>query len=329
MNPTSRATARAHPNIALVKYWGKRDARLNLPAAGSLSVTLDTLETVTEVVFDADRSQDQFILNDREDRGRAARVSDCLDRLRALAGDQRRARVVSHNNFPTAAGLASSASGFAALVTAASAALGIKASPRALSIQARQGSGSAARSIFGGFVRMHAGATREGEDAFAEPVATATDWPLKVVVAVTSRDVKKHSSTDGMTRSAQTSPYYPAWVQTTAEDVEQGLAAVRARDFDALAAVSEYSCLKMHAVMLSSQPGLIYWNGTTLEGIHRIRTLRSEGHGVFFTVDAGPQLKAICLPESADRVAQALAEVAGVQDVLVTGLGGPAVQLSE
>ena len=323
----SCASARAHPNIALIKYWGKRDLDLNLPAAGSLSVTLDCLETVTEVCFDGHWPRDELILNDRPDPNRLHRVSRCLDRLRQRAGDTRRARITSHNNFPTAAGLASSASGFAALVVAGSAALGLSLSERELSIQARMGSGSAARSLFGGFVHMHSGSRPDGEDCFAEPLLNSEDWPLKVVVAITTRSAKKDSSTDGMLRSARSSPYYGAWVETTAADVEQARALVHERDFEALAELSEHSCLKMHAVMMSSQPGLLYWNGATMEGMHRVRELRSAGHGAFFTVDAGPQLKVVCLPEAVAPVSDALRDVPGIQDLLIAGLGGPARRL--
>ncbi|MEM9057455.1 MAG: diphosphomevalonate decarboxylase [Pseudomonadota bacterium] len=316
--------ASARPNIALVKYWGKREVALNLPAVPSLSITLDALETVTTVRFDASASQDRFTLNGRANDGAAARASAFVDLFRQLAGTAERVVIDSTNNFPTAAGLASSASGFAAMAVALDAALGLGLDARSLSRLARQGSGSAARSIFGGFVEMHAGRRADGEDAEAAPLATADDWPLEVVIALTSLAPKAVGSTDGMTHTAETSPYYAAWVDTAAADLEAGRAAVAARDFAALAQVSERSCLKMHAVAMAADPGLIYWNASTVDCLRCVRELRADGCPVFFTIDAGPQVKAVCPPDAADRVAAALAGVAGVRSVLRTGLGGGA-----
>lgn len=319
------AVAQAQPNIALVKYWGKRDAVLNLPAVGSLSVTLDSLWTRTRVQFDPALSDDEFSLNGAANAAQRARVSACLDLLRARAGVRWAARVDSHNNFPTGAGLASSASGFAALVVAASRALNLELAGRDLSIIARQGSGSAARSIFGGFVEMAKGERADGADAFARPLLAAAEWPLTVVIAVTSQQVKSTGSTDGMELSRRTSPFYGEWLATSPADLDAARQAIATHDFAALAAVSEHSCLKMHALMLAAQPGLMYWRGATLECLHRVRALRErEGLATFFTVDAGPQVKAICLPQDAERVAAALAEVAGVQAILTTPLGAGA-----
>ncbi len=297
-SPT-RATAVAHPNIALVKYWGKRDAALNLPAVPSLSVTLDALRTRTTVRFDPRLDADRLLLNGRTADDERARVSATLDLLRSRAGVASRAEVISDNDFPTAAGLASSASGFAALVVAADAALGLGLDRQTLSMLARQGSGSAARSLFGGYVQMNAGERGDGSDAYAEPVADADALPLAVVIAVTSTAAKPVGSTDGMTRTARTSPYWGAWVDTTPEDLAQARAAIDASDFDALARVAEHSCLKMHALAMSADPGLVYWNGATVQCLHEVRALRQAGVPVFFTIDAGPQLKALCAPDSA------------------------------
>jgi len=316
-----QATARARANIALVKYWGKADARLKIPAVGSISITLDRLWSDTEVRFDAALAADELELDGRSRPEQLARVSACLDLLRERAGVGTRARVVSRNNFPTGAGLASSASGFAALVGAAAAALGLELSPRELSIYARRGSGSAARSVFGGYVEMHAGREADGSDSYAEPLLAAEDWPLEVVIAIAARGEKDVGSGEGMARSEQSSPYYPAWVAAQPEDLARARAAIAARDFESLAEVAEHSCLKMHAAALAARPPLIYWKGVTLDCIEAVRTLRAAGVPVFFTIDAGPQLKAVCLPEAGERVAAALAEVPGVLEVMTTGLG--------
>lgn len=316
-----KAAARARANIALVKYWGKADTALNVPAVGSISITLNDLHTDTEVEFDRSLRCDSLLLDGQPDRLALARVSTCLDSLRVRAGVTERARVVTRNNFPTGAGLASSASGFAALVAAAAAALDLRLSSRELSIFARRGSGSAARSIFGGYVEMHAGTCADGSDSFAEPLLDAAAWPMHVVVAITSRERKPTSSTQGMRSTAASSPFYAAWLATSAADIAAARSAIRARDFAALAATAEHSCLKMHALAMSAKPPLVYWNAATLACMNAVHDLARDGVGVFFTIDAGPQLKAVCAPASAATVAAALRGVPGVVDVLDTGLG--------
>jgi diphosphomevalonate decarboxylase len=318
------ARARAGANFALVKYWGKADDRLNVPAVGSISITLDALWTETTVELDAKLRADEFSLNGRSRPDEQSKVSACLDLLRTRAGIATRARITSRNNFPTAAGLASSASGFAALVTAGAGALGLEIPARERSIFARQGSGSAARSIFGGFVEMHAGIAADGLDSFAEPLLDAAAWPLEVVIAVTATGEKEVGSRSGMARSATSSPYYPAWVAGQPADLAIARAAIAAHDFDALAAVAEHNCLKMHAAAIAAQPAPVYWNGATVECLHAVRKLRVGGVPVFFTIDAGPQVKAVCAPGARPRVEAALREVPGVLDLLTSRLGAGA-----
>jgi diphosphomevalonate decarboxylase len=321
-----QARARARSNIALVKYWGKADDRLNTPAVGSISITLEALWSDTHIEFEAQLKADDFVLDGKRRPEQLKRVSACLDVLRDLAGIDTHARIESRNNFPTGAGLASSASGFAALVGAAASALDLGLSPRELSVVARRGSGSAARSVFGGYVEMYIAQSPDGTDSFAEPLLDADQWPLEVVVAITARGEKSVSSASGMMRSAQSSSYYPAWVATHAADLDAARRAIAERDFTALAQVSEASCLKMHAAAMAARPPLLYWNGATVECIECVRSLRFAGVPVFFTIDAGPQVKAVCTAEARPTVEAALAELPGVVDLLVTGLG-PGVEL--
>ncbi len=316
-----RAAARARTNIALVKYWGKADAALNTPAVGSISITLADLWSETRVCFDTGLATDTFELNGSSDPAQTERVVRFLDLARAAAGVSHKAQVTSHNNFPTGAGLASSASGFAALAAAVDQALGLGLAPRELSILARRGSGSAARSVFGGFVEMRRGTHPDGLDAFAEPLAAADHWPLSVVIAITARGPKDVGSTAGMQRSAATSPFYDQWVSTSDADLAAGRSAIAARDFAALAEVAEHSCLKMHAMAAATRPALVYFNGATMDCLNLVRELRSAGTPVFFTIDAGPQVKAVCLPEATAAVGAALGVVPGVKQVLTTGLG--------
>ncbi|MCF6225807.1 MAG: diphosphomevalonate decarboxylase [Xanthomonadales bacterium] len=318
-------TAIAHPNIALIKYWGKRDTARNLPATHSLSITLNTLETHTSVNFSAELSVDQVYLNKAlAGNTFSARVSACLNEFRKLAGIDKFASVHTNNNFPTAAGLASSASGFAALLTAANAAVESPLDLRQLAILARQASGSAGRSLFGGYVIQHCGQQNDGSDSYAEPLFPAKHWPLEVVIAITSEQEKTTGSTAGMLHTAATAPYWQAWVDRSAEDIHAATTAIQQRDFSALAEVAEASCLAMHALMQSARPGLLYWNAATVELIHKIRHLRASGLAVFFTIDAGPQVKAVCLPEAADKVEAALANVPGVLRTLRCSLGAGA-----
>jgi diphosphomevalonate decarboxylase len=322
--PNGTASARARANFALIKYWGKADARLNVPAVGSISITLDALWSDTDVALDPVMDADELVLDGQRRAEQLGKVSACLDLLRGRAGVRTRAQVVSANNFPTGAGLASSASGFAALVTAAARALDLDLTPREASIVARQGSGSAARSIFGGFVEMHAGTAADGSDSFAEPLLAADDWPLEVAIAVTAVGEKAVGSSRGMTRSAKSSPYYSAWVGTQGADLAAARAAIARRDFEALADVAEHNCLKMHAAAMGAVPPLLYWNGATVECLNAVRRMRASGVPVFFTIDAGPQLKAICLPDARAGVAAELRAIPGVLDVLGSRLGAGA-----
>ena len=324
---TQIGRARAGANIALIKYWGKRSgSSLNLPATGSLAVTLDDLQTTTEVSVCADFSTHEVRLNDEvvDD----PRLVAFLDHIRGLVGsDAPFARVISGNNFPTAAGLASSASGYAALTLAATQAYGLDLDANALSVLARMGSGSAPRSLWSGFSIMHRGERDDGLDAIAKPLLDADSWPLEVVIAITAHGPKSVSSRVGMKHTMATSPYYSAWVEHNEARLDDAAAAVLAKDFEKLADLSEASALQMHASAMAAEPGVLYWNSATMACLHAIRDARAQGQGVFFTVDAGPQVKAICLPGASSQVADALRGVSGVLDVHCTQLGAGAERL--
>ncbi|HEY7907118.1 MAG TPA: diphosphomevalonate decarboxylase [Wenzhouxiangella sp.] len=313
--------ARACANIALIKYWGKRsDGALNLPATSSLSLTLADLQTITEVGVSADLEAHQVVLNDAPVDD--LRVCAFLDHIRMLAGgDSPYASVLSSNNFPTAAGLASSASGFAALTLAATRAYGLDLSSDALSALARMGSGSAPRSLWGGFCVMHKGAREDGLDAVAAPLLEASQWPLEVVIAITEQGAKSVSSRQGMNHTMATSPYYGAWVSHNESQLEAAKQAVLSQDFERLADLSEASALQMHASAMAAEPGVLYWHAATVACLHAIRDLRAAGCGVFFTIDAGPQVKAICLPGASAPIVEALTSIPGVVGVRHSQLG--------
>lgn len=323
---TVKAKVEANANIALIKYWGKRDQTLNLPATGSLSLTLDALTTTTTVHFDSGLAADRIELNQQAATGVAAqRISNFLDLVHKHArpddGPRPPATVISENNFPTAAGLASSASGFAALTLAASRALNADIDNQQLSMLARRGSGSAARSIYGGIVEMAHGQREDGLDCIAHPLHAADFWDLRVLIAITHAGAKKISSTDGMQQTTDTSPFYPAWVAGAETDLSNARQAIAAKDFAALATVTEFSTLKMHASALAAQPGVLYWNAATVAAMHVIRDLRSAGTPVCFTMDAGPQVKAVCPAEAADTVSDALRQISGVSNIIHCRLG--------
>lgn len=314
------ATAIAHSNIALIKYWGKRPSvapSLNLPATGSLSLTLDRLWTETRL---EPAAADVFALDGVVQEGKpAARVWAQLDRLWAVGHDGQRptAAVHSTNHLPTAAGLASSASGFAALTVAAAHAYGLGLDRVSLSAHARMGSGSAARSLFGGFVRLDRGERDDGRDCVARPIEGADGWPLELVVVQTTRGPKAIGSTEGMEASRLTSPYYAPWVETSPADLDAAEAALRARDLPRLGELVEHSCFKMHACMLATRPPLLYWNAITLAVIERVWQARREGVLGYVTIDAGPHVKVLCEPAAANAIAERCRDVPGVEAIAI------------
>ena len=315
------AVAKAHPNIALVKYWGKRSEAEMLPDVGSISITVSGMLTTTKLAWDDPEAntdgRDVVIVNGESRPDEVGKVSAWLSRFREHNNISRFARVESINDFPTGAGLASSASGFAALAAAAFADAELSPTREELSRWARRGSVSAARSLHGGFVELF----REG-DSHATQILAEDEWPLDVHIAITSSLRKDVGSTSGMKTSAERCPYYGAWVESQEADLQTAREAIAAKDFEKLAVITEESCLKMHSVMMATPPGLIYWNAGTLEVVHRVRELRRQGVGVTYTIDAGPQVKVICEPQNSERVKDALNDLKGIERLIHAGLGG-------
>lgn len=319
-------TARACANIALVKYWGKRDALQNLPAAGSLSLTLAALVTETTVQFDEALADDELILDGAAaPPGETRRIAAFLDLVRAQAGIPIHARVTSRNEFPTASGLASSASGFAALAVAATRAAGLSPTARELSILARRGSGSAARSIFGGFVRMHAGAA--SEDAYAEPIAAHPGLAerVRVVIAVVGGGApKSHGSRDAMDHTAATSPLYRAWLELVPRDLADAAEALAGGDLERLGALTEANALAMHASAIAARPAIVYWRPATLAVLEKVRGLRGCGVAAWATMDAGPHVKVLTTADDASTIAMQLRDLDGVTAVTISAPGAGA-----
>ncbi len=317
------ATAAAHPNIAFIKYWGNRDDNLRLPVNPSISMNLDGLATETTVTWADELTADELTLNGTAQSGAAlARVTAQLDVLRERLGIATRAAVVSANNFPTGAGIASSAAAFAALTVAGAAAAGAELSERELTTLARRGSGSAARSVPGGFVVWHDGATHE--QSYAESFAPPDYWDLLDVIAVVSKAHKDVGSTAGH-RSAQTSDLQAARVAGAEHRLDASIRAIRERDFAAFAEVVEYDSNLMHAVMMTSRPPLFYWLPPTLTIMEAVRRWRErDGLQVCYTLDAGPNVHCICVRNDAAEVSSRLRAMSEVLDVLTAAPGGAA-----
>jgi diphosphomevalonate decarboxylase len=317
-----KATAVAHPNIAIVKYWGKRDARLILPHQSSLSVTVAPLSVRTTVEFRP--GADEVELNGQpaegNERDRVLRVLDAIRKGTTLGA----ARVVTRGDFPASAGLASSAAGFAALAVAARTAAGLDREPREESILARLGSGSACRSVQGGVCVWRRGRAGDGSDSYAEQLVEPKHWPdLRLVAAIVSREEKNVKSRDGMRSTVASSPYYAAWVEDAEREVARAEEHVRRRDLQGLGELAERNAWRMHAAALAADPPLCYLLPATLEVILRASEERSRGVPMWFTLDAGPN--PILLTDAAHEAAAVeIARASGAVEVIRCQPGGDA-----
>lgn len=318
-----KATAKAHTNIALIKYWGKRNEELILPTNSSLSLTLDGFYTTTTVDFQEGLSADEFLLNGKEITGEAyRRVTAFLDLIRKLAGkEQLYAKVSSENHVPTAAGFASSASGFAALAAAGAKAIGLSLSERDLSRLTRQGSGSSSRSVYGGFAQWEMGEKEDGSDSYAVPIATQDHWDIRMAGVVLTSTEKKISSRSGMKNTVETSPFYDGWLQTVHEDLADIKEAIKVKDFTRVGEIAEANCLKMHATSMAAKPPFMYWIDGTVLVMRKIWELREQGIPAYFTIDAGPNVKVLYLPEHESVIEETLRKLPGVTDVILSKPG--------
>ena len=319
-------TAFAHPNIAFIKYWGNRDDALRLPVNGSVSMNLAALRTKTSVTFRDDlKDGDVLTVNGQEVTGASlSRAAKFMDEVRRLSGEERFAEIVSENNFPMGAGIASSASAFAALALAGSAAAGLDLSERDCSRLARMGSGSACRSVPGGFCEWLYGSG--DADSVSVSIAPAEHWDLTDLIAVISGEHKKVGSSAGHGMAA-TSPYQSARVADAPARIEKCRTAILNKDFAALAEVSERDCLLMHAVMMTSTPPLLYWEPASIALVKGVKAWREEGIPCFCTLDAGPNVHILCPSEAADEIRSRVERVPGVKDILSSGPGGKAALL--
>jgi diphosphomevalonate decarboxylase len=317
-----KATAVANSNIAFVKYWGNADAALHLPANPSISMNLEGLTTTTTVVFRAGQETDEVMINGASATSQALqRVSVHLDRVRALVGSDLRARVISRNSFPSGAGLASSASAFAALTLAATAALGLALAEDELSVLARLASGSASRSIPPGFVEWAGDQSHEA--SFARSIVAPEHWALCDCIAIVSTAHKTVGSTEGHAL-APSSPLYHARVAGAVARFDACRSAILARDLTALGEATEAEAVMMHAVAMTSHPPVYYWTPATLQIMRAAVSWRAEGLPVYCSTDAGPNVHCLCEGVNAAEIARRLEALPNVQQVYIVSPGGGA-----
>lgn len=324
-----KATAIANANIALIKYWGKRNKDLILPFNNSISMTCDGLHSKTTVEFGY-FDQDTITINDEELKKDEKDIMGHIDRIRNMAGIKERAKIVSESNFPVAAGLASSASGLAALSLAASKAAGLSLNDKELSILSRLGSGSASRSICEGFAEWHKGRHDDGSDSFAECIAPKTHWPeFRMLACIVSEDKKPVGSRAGMAQTVATSPYYQGWLASVDDDLNAMRNGIKKKDFTTVGSVAEHNALKMHATMMTTKPSIIYWTPATMTVVHSVMRWREEGLESYFTMDAGPQVKVLCLEKDQKELERRLNELDAIFRTIVCKPGDGAKIVSD
>lgn len=309
-----KQTAVAPSNIAFVKYWGRKNEQLRLPTNGSISMNLSGLTTTTSVEFDSSLKDDEVTINNVKEEGVSKeKVSKHLDRIRGLAGIIDKARVVSENSFPRGTGLSSSASGFAALTLAATKASGLDVSEKELSILARQGSGSACRSIPDGFVEWFDGDT--SESSYAKSIFPADYWDIVDIVCVLTTDVKDVSTSDGQ-QGAATSPLFKTRQEIMKDKLFKTKRFIQEKDFHAFGELVEHEALEMHAIMMTQYPSLLYWNPATLMMMKTVMNLRDKGLPVYFTINTGQNIHLICEGENAEKVVGEIEKLGLVKQII-------------
>lgn len=305
-------TAIAPSNIAFIKYWGKKDEELRLPENGSISMNLSNLLTTTTVDFSDIYQKDTLIIDNKETND--PRVIKHLDRIRLLGKSNLRAKIVSINNFPSGTGLSSSASGFAALSLAGVKALGVDLSEKELSILARQGSGSSCRSIPDGITEWLDG--NVSEDSYAISLYKPDYWDLVDVVAVVSSEKKEVATSDGQ-KTAQTSPFYQVRLEKIKKKINLCKKYLAEKNFQKLGELIEQEALELHAIMLTSNPSLIYWTTGTLLIMKQVAKWREEGIGVYFTINTGQDIHLVCQKKDEEKVQNKLNELDFVKKIII------------
>ncbi|MBI4097504.1 MAG: diphosphomevalonate decarboxylase [Candidatus Levybacteria bacterium] len=309
-----KVSAKAPSNIAFVKYWGRKDEELRLPENGSVSMCLSGLETTTTVEFDEKFNQDQIIINGVEESLQDNRAVKHLDRIRKVANIATKAKVVTENNFPTGTGLSSSASGFAALTLAAASSAGLKLSEKELSILARQGSGSACRSIPDGFVEWLDGDT--SDTSYAVSIFPPEYFDIADVVVVVSTDKKFLATTEGQ-KTARTSPFFETRLSMIKDKINRVKKAIEDKNFSEFGELIEKEALEFHSILFSSKPPLFYWTPETVKVMKLVQALRIGGLECYFTINTGQDVHVICKKADAETVSKTLSEIPEVRNTII------------
>jgi len=323
-----KASAQAHSNTALIKYWGKKDEKLKIPMNNSISITCDALYTQTTVEFSKNFSTDSFYLNNKEENGKPAeRVINHLDMLRKIAGSKLNAKVVSVNNFPEASGLASSASGFAALTVAACSALGLEKNKKELSMLSRIGSGSSCRSMYGGYVEWIK--SDENKESYAVQLADENWFDIHDIALVFKKHKRKYNTTEAMKMSKETSPFYKTRLETLDESLVKVRKAIQDKDFKTIGQIAELDSLNMHAVAISSNPPLIFWRSETLAMMNFVEELRENGLAVYFTIDTGANMHLLTTPTDVEEIDTLLRKIPYIEKIITNKPGQGAFLLEQ
>jgi len=310
-----KSTAIAPSNIAFIKFFGKTNDELRLPANSSISMNLSAASTVTSVEFSSKYRQDNIeIVGERFSEKEKFRISGHIDRIRKLAKIKQFAKVVTQNSFPKSSGIASSASGFAAITLAATAALGLSLSEKELTILARLGSGSAARSIPDGFVQWTKG--DKSNNSYAYSLYPPNYWDIVDILAVLEDNPKSVSTTDAH-KLASSSPFYKQRIEGMDEKIEKLKYALKRRDFISFGKILEEEALNMHAIMLTTTPPLLYWIGNTIELILAVWQWRQKGLELYFTIDAGTNVHLICEGKNQQNVVSTLNSLKIVKSIII------------
>lgn len=310
--------ARGNGNVPLIQSWGMRESALNLPYTGSLSLTLDRLEATVRWRHCPAVRRDEIVIDGMPAAGATAgRLQSFIDLLRDGAARAGACAVTITTAAAGARGIGMTTAVFAALALAGSVALDRPRTPRLLSMLARRGTGSAARSMFGGWVEGVGGELGDGSDCYAEPLADADHWPLAALIAV----VDAPAASRGGAHDLKRSPFFPAWLQAHEDDLDAARAAIRARDLERLGAVIEPHALRARAVALATVPPIISWAPATVSVIACVHALRAAGRAAYFTVGAAPHVTVLCAPGDAAAVAASLVDIPGVTRVIRSGPG--------
>lgn len=316
-----KASAIAPSNIAFTKYWGKKDEKLRLPENGSISMCLSNLLTTTTVEFASKYEKDQITINGEAEDEEESRVINHLDRIRDLAKINLKAKVISNNNFPTATGLSSSSSGFAALTLATAKAVGLDLNEKELSILARQGSGSACRSIPSGFVEWADGSS--SQTSFAKTIFPPNYWDIADVVAIVNEGKKDVATTSGMAQ-AKSSPFQKIRVRRMKEKNERLKKLIKEKNFTEFGELIEAEALELHAIMLTQFPPLLYWLPGTVKVMRAVRSWRKEWFPVYFTVNTGQDVHLIVEKKNIDQLKKLLSDIDDVRETIINYPSGGA-----